>query len=251
MPARSAVRSWRNTDSAPRRPARFLPELAQHRLGSSQLVVEDSTGHVEEVANERIAHRVADGRAFLAGRQDVLRAEHGQLLRHGGLVEGEQGLELLDAPVAGAEDLEDPDANGMRQGLEELGLEGLKIGRTLQEHKDYYIKESLYYGHANGARVIDEFGRLGMSRDDAERAHAAIRRLTRECIDVTRERLRRGERLNLNEVACGAAIGMRGVLVELGLSLKQRETFLLVAAVDLLKAYLQNLERTSTKRRVN
>lgn len=99
--------------------------------------------------------------------------------------------------------------------------------------------------------MIDEFGRLGMSRDDAERAHAAIRRLTRECIDVTRERLRRGERLNLNEVARGAVIGMRSVLVELGLSLKQRETFLLIAAVELLRAYLHNLERTTTRRRVN
>jgi hypothetical protein len=99
--------------------------------------------------------------------------------------------------------------------------------------------------------VIDEFGRLGMSSDDAERAHATIRKLTRECIDVTRERLRRGERLNLNEVARGAVIGMRNALVELGLSLKQREAFLLIAAVDLLRVYLQNLERTATKRRVN
>ena len=99
--------------------------------------------------------------------------------------------------------------------------------------------------------MIDEFGRLGMSNDDAERAHAAIRRLTKECIDVTRERLRRGERLNLNEVARGAVMGIRNVLVELGLSLKQRETFLLVAAIELLRAYLQNVERTATKRRVN
>ena len=99
--------------------------------------------------------------------------------------------------------------------------------------------------------MIDEFGRLGMSRDDAERAHAAIRRLTRECIDVTRERLRRGERLNLNRVARGAVIGMRSVLVDLGLSLEQREPFLLVAAVDLLRAFLQNLERSATRRRLN
>jgi hypothetical protein len=100
-------------------------------------------------------------------------------------------------------------------------------------------------------KVIDEVGHLGMSSDDAERAHAAIRRLTKECIDVTRERLRRGERPNLTEVARGAVIAMRSVLVELGLSLKQRETFLLIAAVELLRADLQNLERTATRRRVN
>jgi len=69
--------------------------------------------------------------------------------------------------------------------------------------------------------------------------------------DVTRERLRRGERPNLNAVARSAVIGMRSALVGLGLSLKQREAFLVLAAAELLKAYLQNLERTATKRRVN
>ena len=99
--------------------------------------------------------------------------------------------------------------------------------------------------------MIDEFGPLGMSNDEADRAHAAIRRLTRECIDVTRERLRRGERPNLGRVARGAVVGMRHALMGLGLSLKQREAFLIVAAAELLRAYLQNLERTTTRRRVN
>ncbi len=39
--------------SAPCRPARFLAELAQHGLGAGQLVVEDASRHVEEVADER------------------------------------------------------------------------------------------------------------------------------------------------------------------------------------------------------
>jgi hypothetical protein len=99
--------------------------------------------------------------------------------------------------------------------------------------------------------VSDEFGPLGMSNDEADRAHAAIRRLTKECIDVTRERLRRGERPNLSKVARGAVVGMRHALVGLGLSLKQREVFLIVAAAEILRAYLQNVERTTTKRRVN
>lgn len=97
----------------------------------------------------------------------------------------------------------------------------------------------------------DEFGPLGMSPDEMDRAHAAIRRLTRECIDVTRERLRRGERLNLSAVARSAAVGIRGALVGLGLSTKQREIFLVLAAAELLKVHLQNLESTATKRRVN
>jgi hypothetical protein len=90
-----------------------------------------------------------------------------------------------------------------------------------------------------------------MSSEEMNRAHAAIRRLTKECIDVTRERLRRGERPNLGVVARSAAVGMRSALVGLGLSLKQREAFLVLAAAELLKVYLQNLERTAIKRRVN
>jgi hypothetical protein len=99
--------------------------------------------------------------------------------------------------------------------------------------------------------TTDEFGPLGMSNDEVNRAHAAVRRLTKECLDVTRERLRRGERLNLNAVARGAAIGIRGALVGLGLSVKQREAFLVVVAAEILRDHLQNLERTSLKRRVN
>ncbi len=99
--------------------------------------------------------------------------------------------------------------------------------------------------------MTDELGPLEMDDDEANRAHAAIRRLTKECIDVTRERLRRGERPNLGAVARNAVIGMRGALVGLGLSVKQREVLLIVAAAEILRAYLQNLERTTTKRRVN
>lgn len=97
----------------------------------------------------------------------------------------------------------------------------------------------------------DEFGPLGMSPDEMNRTHAAIRRLTKECLDVTRERLRRGERLNLNNVARNAVTGIRGALVGLGLSSKQREAFLVLAAAEILRDHLQNLERTTLKRRVN
>src|SRR6266446_2500266 len=95
-------------ESAPGWPARLLTELAEHRLGSGQLVVEDPPRHIEEIADERIAH--------------------------GGLVEVEEGLELLDARLAGAEELEDPDTQRVRQRLEEVGLEGLQIPRWRCAH---------------------------------------------------------------------------------------------------------------------
>lgn len=99
--------------------------------------------------------------------------------------------------------------------------------------------------------MTDEFTALGMSDDEADRVRSAIRRLTKECVDVTRERLRRGERPNLSHVARGAVFGIRQTMVGFGLSLKQREVFLMIAAVEFLRAFLQNLERTATKRRVN
>ena len=99
--------------------------------------------------------------------------------------------------------------------------------------------------------MTDELQPLGMNDDEAERAQAAIRRLTKECFEVTRERIRRGERPNLGAVARNTVIAMRGALVGLGFSVKQREVLLLLAAAELLKISLRNLEGTTTKRRVN
>jgi hypothetical protein len=99
--------------------------------------------------------------------------------------------------------------------------------------------------------MSDDFAPFDMNRDDVERAHAAIRRLTKECIDVTRERVRRGERPNVEVVARNAVVGIRAALVGLGLTVKQREAFILLATAEILKADLQNVERTSVKRRVN
>src|SRR5439155_20053869 len=78
------------------------------------------------------------------GGDHVLGAQDSQLLRHGRLVELEAGLELLHAALAGPEDLEDPDTDGVRQRLEELRLEGREIGGRRRAHKNSYIKVSLY-----------------------------------------------------------------------------------------------------------
>ena len=68
---------------------------------------------------------------------------------------------------------------------------------------------------------------------------------------ITRERVRRGERFDFHAVARGAMLGIRGALIGLGLSEKQREAFLLFAAAEILRDNLQHIERTSLKRRVN
>jgi hypothetical protein len=57
---------------------------------------------------------------------DVLGAQHGDVLGDDGLLEMEGFLELLHAVLAPDEDLANADADGMREGLEELRLERLQ-----------------------------------------------------------------------------------------------------------------------------
>jgi hypothetical protein len=111
---------------AARRPARLLAKLSEQRLTADQLIVEDATGHVEEVADKGITDLIADGRAFLAGNDNMLRPQHRQLLRDRRLVQVQACLELLDAVLLRAKDLKDPNANRVSKRLEELGLERLQ-----------------------------------------------------------------------------------------------------------------------------
>ena len=82
---------------------------------------------VEQLPDGGVADRVPHRRAFLARLDDVLGPEHGELLGDGGLVEAERLLELVHAPLAPDEDLEDADADRVRERLEEFGLEGLEL----------------------------------------------------------------------------------------------------------------------------
>src|SRR5512145_117712 len=81
-------------------PGPLAPQLAQHRLAADELIVEDASRHLEKVADERVADRVPDTRAALAGGHDALRPQHRQLLRDRGLIQAERLLQLLNAPVA-------------------------------------------------------------------------------------------------------------------------------------------------------
>jgi hypothetical protein len=49
------------------------------------------------------------------------------MLGNGRLIEPESVLQLLDRAFADGEELEDPDAGGVRQGAEEVGLERLEL----------------------------------------------------------------------------------------------------------------------------
>jgi hypothetical protein len=72
----------------------------------------------------------------------VLGPQHGELLRDGGLVEVEGGLELLHGALAAAKDLEKADADGVGERLEELRLEDLELvggGHETRLYRDINI----------------------------------------------------------------------------------------------------------------
>src|SRR6266542_5660802 len=120
---------WRILEKRRTLPAARLPaQLTEHRLGADEMVVEDPPGDLEQFPQGGVAGRVADGRPLLAGLHDVLGPQHGELLGDGGLVDTEGLLELVNAPLARDEDLEDPDADRVRESLEEFRLEGLELG---------------------------------------------------------------------------------------------------------------------------
>ena len=108
-------------------PASLPLQLAQEPRRADEVIVENATRRIEELADEGIAQRVAHRRSFLVGRHDVLIAEHGQLLRHDRLLERQRVLELVDRPTPLNQHLEDADPNGMRQRAEEAGLERLEL----------------------------------------------------------------------------------------------------------------------------
>src|SRR5262245_20120048 len=55
-------------------------QLAQHRAGADELVVEDAPGRAQERADLGVGDRVTDGGPFLARAHDVLGAQDGELL---------------------------------------------------------------------------------------------------------------------------------------------------------------------------
>src|SRR5437660_634267 len=126
-PVRRATRSWRNTRSAPPRHALLALQLAQHRLRALEVAAEDAPRHVEQLADGGIPHRVVHRRAVLAGLDDTLGAEAGQVLGDDRLIEGERLLQILHAARAVAEHLEDADAGGVPERLEEVRLQALQL----------------------------------------------------------------------------------------------------------------------------
>src|SRR4029079_18178642 len=94
----------------------FALQFAQQPASAHEVIIEDPPGESEQVADQRIAQRVANGQSGFFRAHDALPAEHGQLLRDDRLIEGQGGLQLLHGAAAAYQDLENPDAHRVREG---------------------------------------------------------------------------------------------------------------------------------------
>src|SRR5262245_30108775 len=106
-------------------PSALALERAEHVLRPDELVPEDAAGDLEQVSHQRITQGVANRNPLLACRHHVVRPQHREMLGDAGLIETQKGLQFLDGAVALHQELDQPDADGMREGLEESRLERL------------------------------------------------------------------------------------------------------------------------------
>ena len=95
----------------------------EHAEGLFQVRMEVGAHEGEDLADEGIADGVKHLVAVFTGRDEVLGAEHGEVLGDVGLLH----LELVDEGAGGefaiGEELEDGDAGGVGEGLEDVGFE--------------------------------------------------------------------------------------------------------------------------------
>ena len=119
----AAVASWERV-----LPASLLPlQFAQQSLRSCQVIVENSSGRQQQVADQRIAHGVAYAGALFPAGDDVLRAQYRELLRYDGLIQLENVLKFLDAAFALEQHLEHRNADRVGQRTKEIRLEALQF----------------------------------------------------------------------------------------------------------------------------
>src|SRR5262245_6268187 len=104
----------------------LLLELAEQLARELELRGDDLLCRRQQLEDARVAHAVQDARADLAALVPALTAHRRQVLRRAAGVEPERGLQITDAAlVLLAQELEDPNARGMAEEAEELGLEAV------------------------------------------------------------------------------------------------------------------------------
>jgi hypothetical protein len=96
------------------------------------MVVEDAPSNIEQVLDGGVPQGVPHRQARFLEHHDSLIPQYRKLPRYHGLVQLQDLLEFLNALIAANQDLEDPDADRVREGPEELCFEGLKLTRGHQ-----------------------------------------------------------------------------------------------------------------------
>ncbi|MGY3340544.1 hypothetical protein ACVW0K_006643 [Streptomyces filamentosus] len=132
------VRSASGASDAPSAPsAPSVPGRAEVReeFGlSGEDAGEDGPGDREEVHHPGVGQPVVDGRALAAGGDQIGPAEHGELLREVRGRGGDLGEQFGDGVLTQAQQLQDADAHGVAERLEELRLQLVERRRPGRGH---------------------------------------------------------------------------------------------------------------------
>jgi hypothetical protein len=102
-------------------------KLTEEILGAHEVIVEDAPCDLEQIRDQRVSHRVAYADALFAASHDIGRAQDGKLLRDDRLVDTQGFLQLLDAPLPGDQQLQNPDSDRVSESPEERSLECLQF----------------------------------------------------------------------------------------------------------------------------
>ena len=119
-------------------------KLAEEILSADEVVVEDPPRGAQEFRNQRIAHGVPHADALLAPRDDVVGAQHRELLGHDRLLHAESVLQLLHVHLFLHQEFEHSNSDGMRERFEERRLERLKLLGGDISHRHMCILHSLH-----------------------------------------------------------------------------------------------------------
>jgi len=98
-------------------------EVGQQALFRQEGSGEDLLGHLEQLEDPWVHHRIDDGGAHLAALDDMGFTQHGQLMREMRRLDPNLGQQLPHRMVTLAQHFQDPDPRRMTQGLEELRLQ--------------------------------------------------------------------------------------------------------------------------------
>jgi hypothetical protein len=92
----------------------------------NKVVVKDLPGFIQQAEDCGIPHRIVDVLGFFPAKHDVALAQDCKLLRQRALLDVEPIAQVVYADLTATQAVQNPDSEGMGQGLEELSR---KLGK--------------------------------------------------------------------------------------------------------------------------